>query len=62
MVTLNSLVRTDFQPPAPAKMGLVSPPPLNSAVPQSWLEGGMAVLDEAGRVLEVNEALSGWLA
>ncbi len=29
--------------------------------PRSWLEGGIAVLDPDGRILEVNEPLSKWL-
>lgn len=30
--------------------------------PQSWLEGGMAVLDAGGLVIEVNEPMANWLA
>jgi signal transduction histidine kinase len=34
---------------------------LASFVPRSWLEGGIATLDDAGRMLEVNEPLGSWL-
>lgn len=41
----------------------VSPPltALESNAPKSWLEGGVAVLDGEGKMLEVNEPLSNWL-
>ena len=34
---------------------------LESFMPKSWLEGGIATLDASGRMLEVNEPLSNWL-
>ncbi len=36
------------------------PSPANKAAPL-WLDGGVAVLDENGTILEVNPALAGWL-
>lgn len=34
---------------------------LESFMPKSWLEGGIAMLDGSGRMLQVNEPLSNWL-
>src|SRR5581483_8283368 len=44
--------------PAPAKPA--TPASLALSTPRSWLEGGMAILDSPGRILEVNESLAHW--
>src|SRR5581483_7237595 len=32
-----------------------------AGLPSNWLESGMALLDKAGRIAEVDEALASWL-
>jgi signal transduction histidine kinase len=50
-------VPTHLEPSQSAKTGAVTEP----FIPRSWLEGGLATLDSAGKVESVNEALLGWL-
>ncbi|HEX3799031.1 MAG TPA: ATP-binding protein [Verrucomicrobiae bacterium] len=52
---------TNFQPSRPASDGPATAPPSEPFIPHSWLEGGLAILDAAGRVTEVNESLLNWL-
>ena len=35
---------------------------MNFPQPKSWLEGGIVLLDEAGRILDTNEAFCNWIA
>jgi PAS domain S-box-containing protein len=52
-------VPTNLQPSEPAKSEALKPPP-EPFVPHSWLEGGIAILDTDGRIVEINEPLANW--
>src|SRR5580658_6187696 len=54
-------MRTDFQTTKPTSIGPVPSASTRAFSPQSWLEGGTAILDAAGCVLAVNEPFSHWL-
>jgi PAS domain S-box-containing protein len=54
-------VQADLQISDPAKGVAAAPAPLETFTPRSWLEGGMAILDRAASIVEVNEPLANWL-
>jgi signal transduction histidine kinase len=54
-------MQTALQPSNPAEARDVLSGPPSSFVRQSWLEGGVAILDSSGCVVAVNEPLSHWL-
>ena len=54
-------MRIDLQASESAPIDRVFTAAPRSFMPQSWLEGGMAILDATGCVLAVNEPLSHWL-
>jgi signal transduction histidine kinase len=54
-------VQSDLSQIEPARNAQAPKKSLESSLPRSWLEGGIATLDGSGRMLEVNEPLSSWL-
>jgi signal transduction histidine kinase len=54
-------VRTELQPSGPAAGSPLSPPLPDFSWPSDWLDSGMAILDTADGVEQVNESLSQWL-
>ncbi len=54
-------VQVDLPKVEPTKNAPAPKKSLESFMPTSWLEGGIATLDGAGRMLAVNEPLSSWL-
>jgi signal transduction histidine kinase len=52
-------VQAELQKPEPGSSGAEAAAP--ESVPRSWLEGGIAILDPAGKTAEINEALCNWL-
>jgi signal transduction histidine kinase len=54
-------VQVDLPTVEPAKNAPAPKKSLESFMPRSWLEGGIALLDGTGRMLEINEPLSSWL-
>jgi signal transduction histidine kinase len=54
-------MRTDLQPSMPTMIGQDMATSPRSFMAQSWLEGGMAILDATGCIIAVNESLSHWL-
>src|ERR1700728_413675 len=54
-------MQTDLETSTPTPIGPLPTAPPRSFNPQSWLEGGTAILDAAGCVLGVNEPLGHWL-
>ena len=54
-------MQAELQQPEAIRGGVVAAPPLPAAAPRSWLEGGLALLNPSGRILEINEPFSSWL-